>query len=52
MWFFRPLLVSLARIVREIAAQNPTALFFNGDMIYGYTTNRAALDPVDDGQEW
>ena len=36
---------ALARIVREIAAQNPTALFFNGDMIYGYTTNRAALDP-------
>ena len=34
----------LARILREIEAQRPHALFFNGDMIYGYTTNRSVLD--------
>ena len=35
---------ALARILREIGQQQPHALFFNGDMIFGYTTNRAALD--------
>lgn len=35
---------ALARILREIQAQKPDALFFNGDMIYGYSTNRHALD--------
>lgn len=34
----------LARILREIAQQQPHALFFNGDLIYGYTTNRPTLD--------
>ena len=34
----------LARILREIEAQRPHALFFNGDMIHGYTTNRPTLD--------
>jgi hypothetical protein len=33
---------ALARIVREIGEQRPAALFFNGDMIMGYTT-----DPVE-----
>ena len=33
---------ALARIVREIGQQRPAALFFNGDMIMGYTT-----DPVE-----
>ena len=30
---------SLSRIVREIQAQKPRALFFTGDMIMGYSTN-------------
>ena len=34
----------LARMLREIEAQQPHALFFNGDMIYGYATNRHVLD--------
>lgn len=34
----------LARMLREIEAQKPHALFFNGDMIYGYSTNRHVLD--------
>ena len=29
----------LCRIVREVQAQRPQALFFTGDMILGYTTN-------------
>ncbi len=33
-----------ARMLHEIEAQKPHALFFNGDMIYGYTTNRQTLD--------
>ena len=35
---------ALARILREIQTQRPYALFFNGDMIYGYSTNRPDLD--------
>lgn len=34
----------LARMVREIGARSPQALVFNGDMIYGYATERATLD--------
>ncbi len=34
----------LARLLREIQAQKPQALFFNGDMIMGYTTNAAVLN--------
>ncbi|NBV22780.1 MAG: hypothetical protein EBS05_12805 [Proteobacteria bacterium] len=34
----------LARICQEVEAQKPHAFFFNGDMIYGYTTNRQKLD--------
>lgn len=34
----------LARILREIETQKPHALFFNGDMIHGYSTNRQVLD--------
>ncbi|KAB2655448.1 MAG: hypothetical protein DVB32_08745 [Verrucomicrobia bacterium] len=34
----------LARILSEIQAQKPAALFFNGDMIMGYTTNAAVLN--------
>ncbi|MBV5336406.1 hypothetical protein JZU48_05400, partial [bacterium] len=33
-----------SRIVREIQADKPQALFFNGDMIMGYSTDRAKLD--------
>ena len=31
-------------MLREIEAQKPHALFFNGDMIHGYSTNRHVLD--------
>ena len=34
----------LARMIREMQADKPQALFFNGDMIYGYTQDRAVLD--------
>jgi len=34
----------LARMVREIQTQHPQALVFNGDMIYGYSAERAVLD--------
>jgi hypothetical protein len=34
----------LARMTREIQAQHPQALIFNGDMIYGYSGDRAVLD--------
>ena len=34
----------LSRMIREIQARKPDALFFNGDMIMGYTTNTPALD--------
>ena len=34
----------LARILREIGAQHPKALFFNGDMIMGYSTNAHVLN--------
>lgn len=33
-----------SRMLREIQAQKPHALFFNGDMIMGYTTNKADLN--------
>ena len=33
-----------ARMLREIELQKPHALFFNGDMIHGYSTNRLVLD--------
>jgi hypothetical protein len=35
---------SLSRIVHEIQAQKPQALFFTGDMIMGYSTNFAATE--------
>ncbi len=34
----------LSRMVREIQAQHPQALVFNGDMIYGYSGDHAVLD--------
>ncbi|WP_374361403.1 metallophosphoesterase [Pseudoduganella danionis] len=34
---------ALARIVREISQQHPQALFFNGDMIMGYTTDAVEI---------
>lgn len=34
----------LARMIREMQAVKPQALFFNGDMIYGYARERAVLD--------
>ncbi|MCX7179137.1 MAG: metallophosphoesterase [Proteobacteria bacterium] len=34
----------LARMLREIQQQHPQALIFNGDMIYGYSAERALLD--------
>ncbi len=34
----------LARMLREIETQQPHALFYNGDMIHGYSTNRHVLD--------
>lgn len=33
-----------SRMVREMQALKPELLFFNGDMIYGYTADRNALD--------
>ena len=36
---------ALSRILREIEAAKPAALFFNGDMIMGYKTNASILDP-------
>jgi hypothetical protein len=33
-----------SRMLREIQAQKPHALFFNGDMIMGYSTNKADLN--------
>ena len=35
---------ALARIFREVAAAKPTALFFNGDMIMGYTNDVAIIN--------
>lgn len=35
---------ALARIIREIQAQKPKALFFTGDMVMGYTTNFEETD--------
>jgi hypothetical protein len=34
----------LARMIREIQAQKPNVLFFNGDMIMGYSTNAHKLN--------
>ena len=34
----------LTRILREIGNEKPAALFFNGDMIMGYSTNSHVLD--------
>ncbi len=34
---------ALARIVREIGQQHPAALFFNGDMIMGYTRDAVEI---------
>ena len=34
----------LARMIREMQAVKPQALFFNGDMIMGYTSDRVVLD--------
>jgi hypothetical protein len=34
---------ALARILREIQAVKPKALFFNGDMIMGYTADKAMI---------
>jgi hypothetical protein len=33
-----------ARMLREMEAQKPQALIFNGDMIHGYTTDMTAID--------
>jgi hypothetical protein len=33
-----------SRILHEIEARKPQALFFNGDMIYGYTKDMAIID--------
>ena len=35
---------ALSRIVREVQARKPQALFFTGDMIMGYSTNFAATE--------
>jgi hypothetical protein len=35
---------ALSRMVREIQAKKPQALFFNGDMIYGYGADEATLN--------
>lgn len=34
----------LARMIHEIQAEHPQALVFNGDMIYGYSSDHAVLD--------
>ena len=34
----------LSRLIREMQAQKPNALFFNGDMIVGYSTNAHLLN--------
>lgn len=34
---------ALSRILREIQAAKPKALFFNGDMIMGYTADKSAI---------
>ena len=34
----------LARMLREMQVAKPQALFFNGDMIYGYTSNKATME--------
>ena len=34
----------LSRLIREVQAQKPNVLFFNGDMIMGYSTNHHVLD--------
>ena len=34
----------LARMIQEIQAEHPQALVFNGDMIYGYSSDHAVLD--------
>jgi len=34
----------LSRLIREVQAQKPNVLFFNGDMIMGYSTNAHVLD--------
>lgn len=34
---------ALSRILREIQAARPKALFFNGDMIMGYTADKSAI---------
>ena len=33
----------LARMIREMQAEKPQALFFNGDMIYGYSTSKETM---------
>ena len=35
---------ALSRIMREIQAKKPQALFFNGDMIMGYSTDKPTLN--------
>lgn len=35
---------ALSRIMREIQTKKPQALFFNGDMIMGYSTDKPALN--------
>lgn len=35
---------ALSRILREIQVQRPNALFFNGDMVMGYTTDKATFN--------
>ena len=35
---------ALSRLIREMQAQKPNALIFNGDMIHGYSTNAHVLN--------
>ncbi len=34
----------LTRMIREMQVSKPQALFFNGDMIYGYSTNKEKME--------
>ena len=34
----------LARMIREMQIEKPQALFYNGDMIYGYSSNKEKME--------
>ncbi len=34
----------MTRMIREMQVAKPQALFFNGDMIYGYSSNKEKMD--------